>query len=161
MIEHEGIDRPNRLPWPPILYAIGLVLPWALQEVIELPLLDAGDLGVAAGWALIGWGLVIGYLAIRSFAAIGTPVDPTSPAHKLATFGPYSQTRNPMYLGVLIAFAGLALSTGNLWRLAALPLLWFGLTRLAIEREEAHLARRFGPEWVAYAARVPRWIARL
>lgn len=161
MTDADTRERPNRIPWPPILYALGLVLPWALQEVIELPMFDAGDIGVAAGWALIAWGLVIGYLAIRSFSAIGTPVDPTSPAHKLATFGPYGQSRNPMYLGVLIAFAGLALSTGNLWRLVALPLLWFGLTKLAIEREEAHLATRFGQEWLSYKARVPRWFSGL
>jgi protein-S-isoprenylcysteine O-methyltransferase Ste14 len=33
------------------------------------------------------------------------------------------------------------------------------LTRkLAIEREERHLAARFGEAWAEYAARTPRWL---
>jgi protein-S-isoprenylcysteine O-methyltransferase Ste14 len=32
------------------------------------------------------------------------------------------------------------------------------LTKLAIEREEAHLAARFGDAWAAYRARVRRWL---
>jgi protein-S-isoprenylcysteine O-methyltransferase Ste14 len=30
--------------------------------------------------------------------------------------------------------------------------------KLAIEREEEHLARRFGADWTRYAARTPRWL---
>ena len=29
---------------------------------------------------------------------------------------------------------------------------------LAIEREERHLAARFGTDWQDYAARTPRWL---
>jgi len=32
--------------------------------------------------------------------------------------------------------------------------------RLAIRREERHLAARFGPAFADYARRVPRWIGR-
>jgi len=33
-----------------------------------------------------------------------------------------------------------------------------GLQKLAIEPEERHLAARFGADYAAYRARVPRWI---
>ena len=58
---------------------------------------------------------------------------------------------------MLIAFIGLALATGNLWRFAAVPVLFAALMPLAVVREEAHLAARFPAEWEAFAARVPRW----
>jgi protein-S-isoprenylcysteine O-methyltransferase Ste14 len=102
-------------------------------------------------------GLTINYLALRSFAGAGTPVSPIAPAERLVTFGLYNRTRNPMYLAMLVAFLGLALATGNLWRFAAVPVLFAALVPLAVVREEAHLGAQFGAEWQEYAARVPRW----
>jgi protein-S-isoprenylcysteine O-methyltransferase Ste14 len=157
----DPIDRPNDLPWPPVFYAAALVLPWALQRLIGLPRLELpgfiGLLQVPIGWALVATGVMVAYLAFRSFAAVGTAVHPTHPATSLVTFGLYNRTRNPMYLAAVIAFAGLALATGNLFRIAALPLLVIGLNHFAIQREEAHLAARFGAEWEAYQAKTPRW----
>jgi protein-S-isoprenylcysteine O-methyltransferase Ste14 len=154
-------SRPNTLPWPPILYALALLLPWLAQTLIPLPIVSAervgDDLLVAAGWPLVATGLTVNYLALRSFAGAGTPVSPIAPAEKLVTFGLYNRTRNPMYLAMLIAFVGLALATGNVWRFAAVPVLFMALVPLAVAREEAHLATRFPAEWQAYAARVPRW----
>jgi protein-S-isoprenylcysteine O-methyltransferase Ste14 len=154
-------DRPNTIPWPPVLYLLALALPWPLQSFLPMPDMRlpgiAGDVVVALGWALMAWGLALGWFAIRSFMGAGTAIHPTHPADRLVTFGLYNTSRNPMYLGVMIAFAGLALSTGNGWRFLALPLLWLGLVRLAILPEEAYLSRRFGGDYNAYAARVRRW----
>jgi protein-S-isoprenylcysteine O-methyltransferase Ste14 len=158
----EDTDRPNRIPWPPVLYAAGLAAPLALQLLFPLPIvLETGlaaDIQTALGWALSCWGLALGYLAIRSFMGAGTAIHPTHPADRLVTFGLYNTTRNPMYLGAMIAFAGLALATGNIWRMVALPFLFYGLSILAILPEEAYLRRRFGAEFDAYAARVRRWV---
>jgi protein-S-isoprenylcysteine O-methyltransferase Ste14 len=154
-------DRPNTIHWPPILYVVGLAVPWLLQTILPLPIIEPGriwdDLMVSIGCALVATGLTIGWLALKSFTAFGTPFSPTARAEKLVTFGLYNRTRNPMYLGVLMAFLGLALATGSLWRFAMLPVLFSGLQMLAIEREEAHLAARFGEAWRDYAGRVRRW----
>jgi protein-S-isoprenylcysteine O-methyltransferase Ste14 len=158
-------DRANTLPWPPILYAIALLLPWLLETVVSLPLpcagadLDriAGDVAVGLGWALIATGIVVAYLAIRSFSAVDTPVNPAGRAERLVTFGLYNRTRNPMYLAAMIAFFGLALATGNVWRWMILVPLFMALHHLAVLREERHLAARFGAEWLAYKGRTPRW----
>jgi protein-S-isoprenylcysteine O-methyltransferase Ste14 len=154
-------ERPNSIHWPPILYGLALVLPWLLGKFAPLPRLEAGGVAgqalVPIGYAIVAAGIMVGYLAIRSFSAAGTPFDPTARAEKLVTFGLYHQSRNPMYLAALIAFFGLALATGNLWRLIALPLLFFGLQNLAVIREESHLEARFGDAWRDYASRVRRW----
>jgi protein-S-isoprenylcysteine O-methyltransferase Ste14 len=154
-------DRPNTIHWPPIAYVATLVTPWLLQRFVPLPVIEAGrigdDLMVGIGWALMATGITVGWLALKSFAAMGTPFDPTARAETLVKFGLYNRTRNPMYLGAVIAFAGLALATGEIWRFLALPPLIWTLHTLAILREEAHLEARFGEQWRTYAAKVRRW----
>jgi protein-S-isoprenylcysteine O-methyltransferase Ste14 len=157
----DAVDRPNRIPWPPVLYAAGLAAPWLLQKAVPLPVVledsIAADLQTALGLALLCWGVSLGYFAIRSFMGAGTAIHPTHPADRLVTFGLYNTTRNPMYLGAMIAFLGLALLTGNVWRFVALPMLFYGLSLLAILPEEAYLRRRFGAEFDLYASKVRRW----
>jgi len=152
---------PSRVPWPPLLSAAGLLFPWLLQDILPLPLLIldqwAGELQIAAAWAVAAWGAAIAYFGSRSLKGIGTNVSPTAPAFRLATFGPYAQTRNPIYLGLAIAFIGLAFATGNMWRFAFVPLFVMAVEALAIRPEETHLAERFPDEWPAYSARVRRW----
>jgi protein-S-isoprenylcysteine O-methyltransferase Ste14 len=154
-------DRPNTIYWPPLAYAAALLAPWLLQTYLPLPIIELSgyfeDAMVAVGLALLATGIVVDYLALRSFSGAGTPFDPTARAEKLVTFGLYDNSRNPMYLGAMVAFVGLALATGNIWRWLALPLLFWVLHTKAILREEAHLEARFGDAWRAYAARVPRW----
>jgi protein-S-isoprenylcysteine O-methyltransferase Ste14 len=154
-------DRPNTIHWPPIAYVAALVLPWLLQRYLPLPIIAPGriwdDVMAGVGYALVATGITVGWLALRSFAAVGTPFDPTARAESLVTFGLYNRTRNPMYLAAVVAFFGLALATGNIWRFAAVPPLIWVLHTLAILPEEAHLASRFGEAWEDYAARVSRW----
>jgi protein-S-isoprenylcysteine O-methyltransferase Ste14 len=155
-------DRPNTIPWPPLLYLAGAILPWLLHKAVPLDLPSFGriaDLAIPpTGWAFVAAGAFLAYLGVRSLRDAGTAVDPRAPADKLVTFGPFNQSRNPIYLGVIVAFFGLAIATGNLWRFAAIPVLVVALTRLAIEREEQHLAARFGAQWQDYATKVRRWM---
>ncbi len=73
----------------------------------------------------------------------------------LATSGPYSYIRNPLYVGTLIVAAGIVIACRN-WILAAIFALVFLLVYLpVIELEEQHLRKIF-PEYAAYAARVHR-----
>src|SRR5579863_2331159 len=78
---------------------------------------------------------------------------------RLALSGPYSFTRNPLYLGTLITALGLAAAA----RSAGLALLFavlFALVYLpAIELEEQHLSAIL-PGYAEFAARVPLLIPR-
>ena len=78
-------------------------------------------------------------------------------ASQLVTEGPYSLVRNPLYLGNWIIALGLSIVTRDGLLLAlgpALVLAWY----LKISREEeGFLEERFGDEYRAYAARVPRF----
>lgn len=74
------------------------------------------------------------------------------------TSGPYRFTRNPIYIGLSAVYLGIAALAGSLWialmLVPALFILQFGV----VLREEAYLERRFGDDYRAYRARVPRWI---
>lgn len=79
---------------------------------------------------------------------------------RLVTGGPYSLTRNPMYLGHLIFSLGLVLT----FRSPVAAVLTFLRTVYFTERvlkDEDRLAARFGDEYRVYATRVKRWIPSL
>lgn len=109
---------------------------------------DATSLAVGLPLSALG-------LALRAWAAGHLAKD-----RRLATSGPYSFTRNPLYLGTLLAALGLAAAG----RSPTLALLFMGLFALvylpAIELEEQHLTAIL-PGYSQFAARVPllfpRW----
>ncbi len=80
--------------------------------------------------------------------------------HALATTGPYTVTRNPVYVGNLLLLASLAVLCELPWMI---PLVggWAALVYdRAIRFEEYRLTKRHGDEYVAYQQRVGRWWPR-
>jgi protein-S-isoprenylcysteine O-methyltransferase Ste14 len=143
------------LPVTVTIVVPGLILWQSGVEIATWPL-------VAAGVALIALGLVLVTWTITLFARIGrgtlAPWDPTS---RLVVAGPYRHVRNPMISGVLAVVLGEAALFGSV----AL-LVWFGAVFLLNAVyfplvEEPGLRRRFGGDYDAYSANVPRWLPRL
>ncbi len=113
--------------------------------------------------AIIGLLLVLGFVATGLWGALQfrrahTNIDPRHPALVLVETGPYRFTRNPMYLGFLLLFAGIGLLASLDWSLPLLPLLWLALDRLIVVREEAYLSRKFGAPYDAFRSRTRRWL---
>ena len=80
---------------------------------------------------------------------------------ELVTAGPFSVSRNPLYVFSLIATFGAGLQTGSL--LFAI-LTTFGVwivIHATVRKEEAALGARFGEAYAAYCARTPRYGPRL
>jgi len=96
----------------------------------------------------------------RQFRRRGTTLDPLDPtaASVLVTTGPNAVSRNPMYVGLVGLLAANALRRGS-WA-ALVPVVAFVLVtdRVQIASEEAALLARFGADYEAYRARVPRWL---
>lgn len=91
---------------------------------------------------------------------LGIPeIDPRRRPVQLITDGIYARMRHPRYVQILLAVAGWALIANYLatYALAGMGLLW---VRLVVRIEERELRERFGAEWEAYAARVPRFLPR-
>ncbi len=79
--------------------------------------------------------------------------------HVLETRGLYGALRHPGYLGAWLANLGVVLAFGSAAGLASAVLFGWALDA-RMRAEEELLARRFGPDWRAYAARAGRWVPR-
>ena len=153
-------DHANVAIMPPLLFAGALALGCLLSATIPIgPGLGAANalaLFAGFGFAVIGFGIVA--LSLRAFARADTPVQPDRPSSALVTDGPYRLTRNPIYIGFVLAYFGLAIMLTSMWVLLLLVPVIAILQRGVIEREEAYLQERFGDAYRAYQARVPRWL---
>lgn len=107
---------------------------------------------------ITGIGLVI--LARREFAHFRQPTDPGHPTSKVIKTGVFAISRNPLYLGSVFLFLGLALAFNILWALFALLLSLVICHYVLIMPEERYLAAKFGQEYQEYAASVRRWLGR-
>jgi protein-S-isoprenylcysteine O-methyltransferase Ste14 len=83
---------------------------------------------------------------------------PGQPSTTILDVGPFARSRNPLYVGLLVASAGVALLAGSLWALVALPLEWALLRWGAVLPEEEYLGATFGDTYADYRTRVRRWL---
>jgi protein-S-isoprenylcysteine O-methyltransferase Ste14 len=152
--------RPNRLPWPPIIYLVAIAISIALGLLYPLPWISAplSDILFAAGWLLVAAMVALDFSAMRTMARAKTTIMPNKASEHLVTTGAFSFTRNPIYLGNTLLMIGVGLITGIAWFLPLAIVAAFATQKLAIEREERHLEARFGKRYRDYAKRVRRWI---
>jgi protein-S-isoprenylcysteine O-methyltransferase Ste14 len=111
----------------------------------------AGVILFAVGAAIAGWGLAIFYDA-------RTTTVPGEASAKLVTWGPYRVTRNPMYVGLTLAYLGEAALLKQIWPIVFLPLVVAYVNWTVIPVEEARLKEVFTDEYERYRAKVRRWI---
>ena len=110
----------------------------------------AGVLLFVAGAALAGWGLAI-------FRSVRTTTVPGEASKKLVTWGPYRFTRNPMYVGLSLAYLGEAGLLKQIYPILLLPLVIAYVNWTVIPLEEARLTEVFGGAYERYRSKVPRW----
>jgi protein-S-isoprenylcysteine O-methyltransferase Ste14 len=88
----------------------------------------------------------------------GTNVLPTRPALAIVTDGPFRFTRNPLYLANAVAYLGLTLVFNTVWTLLLYVPMLLVIHWGIIRREERYLEAKFGETYLAYKARVRRWL---
>ncbi len=79
-------------------------------------------------------------------------------ANHLVEGGIFAHCRNPLYVGNVLIYGGLAIVHGG-WAmyLIAMPLIVLAYVAI-VSAEEVHLRARFGDTYARYCERVPRWI---
>lgn len=140
---------------PLIALGVGALLDW-LFGALATPLLGAARLVVGGGLVLAGLGLILA--AGNLFRHSGQDPKPWKSTPEIIATGIYRWTRNPMYLGMGLAQAGIGVLLANLWIVALVPVTWLIIYGIAIRHEEAYLATKFGEPYRAYTASVRRWI---
>jgi protein-S-isoprenylcysteine O-methyltransferase Ste14 len=96
--------------------------------------------------------------ALGGFRLARTRAEAWKPIAAIVTGGVCRLTRNPMYVGMALACAGLALAADSLPALALLALAILVIHHGVILREESYLEAKFGAEYLRYKARVRRWM---
>lgn len=150
--ENAGVVAP-----PPLVYAAPLLAGLLLNRRLRAPFLPEGATRVV-GLPLVAGGLALGTWFFVTLRGAGTPVDPREPVEVLVTDGPYRYTRNPGYLSMAMIYAGVGALANSLPSILLLPVALGVIRRGVIEREERYLERLFGDEYLAYKARVRRWL---
>jgi protein-S-isoprenylcysteine O-methyltransferase Ste14 len=152
--------RPNSLPWPPIIYLAAIAVSVLLSVFFPVPWFGQPLSGIllVLGWLMIAAFAALNISAIHAMRQAGTTVRPDRGTDHLVTDGPFSFTRNPLYLAGTMLVVGIGLISGIVWFLLLAAFAAFAVQKLAIEREERHLQARFGETYLDYAARVRRWI---
>ena len=145
----KGTSNRTFIVWPVALFAAEAALQRGMPaiELWGLPLL---------AWGYLQYRWVGRYRTALGGGGPGISVPP----ERIVEAGPYRWVRNPMYLGHLIFFAGLALTLRS----------WIGLALFAfhaawfhgrVREDERHLEALFGAPYRDYCARVKRWFPGL
>jgi len=150
----------------------GLIFPLTIPLILAV-LMPGLDRRLGLGSFYLGWGNIAagaalaavgGYTALSTvFAQIrlasGTPF-PTHPTKKLLIVGPFRYCRNPMTLGTLMLYGGIAVAVGSFSALAVVALIGALLIAYLKIFEEKELQLRFGDEYAEYKKNTPFMIPR-
>jgi protein-S-isoprenylcysteine O-methyltransferase Ste14 len=141
-------------------------IPWALSLVGPRFGWSGGGPSLANGLGLIPLALgaaLLAWVAGTGLARVGElpeTLDVNWQPKLFLANGPYTYTRNPMYVGELGLWLGWALWFGSPLVAAGAGVLFAAMTR-AIRREERDLTARFADSYRQYLDAVPRWVGRM
>ena len=127
--------------------------PTFFNHVPDACLFGLGGLVFVAAWL---WpGVVMFPTVLRRARTSTNPIDAPS---RLLMSGPFSWSRNPLYVAYVVALCGCALASGS-WLALGCPLLGFVvLNGLIIPIEELRMAEKFGDAYRRYCRQVRRWL---
>ena len=147
------------LPPPLIALLIGFCIWLSAQMAPSDWTLDSDVLTILA--IMIGLaGFALDGVSILGFLQARTTINPLTPkaTERLVTSGFYRVSRNPMYLGMALLLTAWCCWIGFMPGLIWLPPFVWLITVLQIKPEEAALEAKFGEAFLAYKAKVRRWI---
>jgi protein-S-isoprenylcysteine O-methyltransferase Ste14 len=144
-----------------------LIFPIGFPAILVI-LLPQVDKIIGIGSFYVGYGNIIvgviaiimgGFLALWTIIAqiklaSGTPF-PMLPTKKLLIIGPFRYCRNPMTLGTIIAYSGVAILFGSYTALFVVVIFLLMLLVYLKLIEEKELEMRFGQEYLEYKKNTP------
>lgn len=142
---------------PPTYLLIAIVVMAAFHFVLPMTQIIPGL------WRLIGLlplasGIGLNFTADKALHQANTTVKPFEASTTLITNGVFQISRHPMYLGFVLILIGLAVLLGSLIPYFVIPIFAILMDRVFIQVEERMLAKQFRQTWLAYKAKVRRWV---
>ncbi len=152
-----GRDNPGVFVPPPLIFLVLLLIglwldsPWVEFRLAGMTQTIAGAIIAVAGLALI-------LTSAPRHKKAGSNVEPWKPTTAIITTGLYAYTRNPIYLGMAVTHAGIAIAGASTAALVNLLVAVIVMQFYVIAREESYLETKFGQEYLDYKNTVRRWI---
>lgn len=144
------------VPW---VFVLAYLLGAAFESVRPSPRFPGmAHVSTITGGVLFAVGAVIAASGLLIFHKARTTTVPGQTSAKLVTWGPYRFSRNPMYVGLVLAYLGEAALLKQIWPALVLPFVFVYLNWTVIPVEEAKLQQVFPDEYGTYRQRVRRWI---
>jgi protein-S-isoprenylcysteine O-methyltransferase Ste14 len=110
------------------------------------------------GLLIVGFGMYLAFQSMRLLISHNTTVEAGGNPSSLVTQCPYSYSRNPIYLGLLLIALGTATILSSFSAFIA-PIIFFVMVNtVIIPFEENRLQKNFGIEYERYKASVRRWL---
>jgi protein-S-isoprenylcysteine O-methyltransferase Ste14 len=105
----------------------------------------------AAGMILAIWG------RLSMDRAWGFPTEMEQKRQNfLVTGGPFTISRNPIYVGFVLIYFGYALALRSYFIILRLPMVWYFYK--SVLKEEKNLETMFGKDYTKYKKKVPRFL---
>lgn len=142
---------------PPLIFIFTMAVAYGIHQLWPLsiskhPVLHyTGLILILLGITLM---MMTGYLFFRA----KTHIEPWKPTTTVITTGVFAWSRNPIYLAFCIATVGIGLYLNSLWITGSVIIAAILVYHIAIKKEEAYLAEKFGAKYLEYKNRVRRWL---
>jgi protein-S-isoprenylcysteine O-methyltransferase Ste14 len=159
MEEAKPKDHARVIAPPPLLALLCVGAGFAADYFYPIAFIrgvDGGRRIAALTLYFIAAGII--FAALKLFAGKRENPDPYAPTTTIFESGIYRFTRNPIYLGLLIVAAAVAVQSGSAWLLLSLAALFLLLHFGVVLREERYLAAKFPDTYPDYRRRVRRWL---
>lgn len=152
----ENADR-EHVPLPPLVYLAGIGVGFGIDWLFPLRGLSL-EVQLIVGLPIMVLALVLVLMSAWELQRAGTSPLHERPTTKVIGHGLYGMSRNPIYVAMTLGCVGVAITADRVWVLAATAVAALVIDRMVIAREEAFLTAKFGNEYLAYKARVRRWV---
>ena len=142
---------------PPAIFASCILLGAGFQYLRPVGLGIPESIEIF-GYLLVLFGITIAILVATSFRCVGTAIEPRKPTTSIVTTGLCAWSSNPIYAGFCLINIGIGIGSDSIWIFVSFIPAAFLLYHVAIAKEEAYLAEKFGEECLTYKNKVRRWV---
>ena len=154
-----NVDHAKVKTIPPLIPLIFIILAWLIHKyiyAINIPI--PHEIQTIIAYTMMTVATILFSFSLYFFIKFRQNPEPHTPTNALYTGGIFRITRNPIYLGFLIAQVVVAIKLNNLYVILFIPIVLWVLNKWVIEPEEIYLEKLFGQKYLKYKQKVRRWL---
>ena len=158
VMKNENKNAQIRIVPPPLiffaLFFFGIILHFFIPSTIKI---QSAFVRIFVGLTTIGCSGIIALQSFKIMRRYETDITFKRPTTTLIVEGPFRFTRNPLYVSLLLLYAGIGVLINSLWFVPLFFILFIYL-RKVIQREERCLEDTYAEEFLKFKNSVRRWL---